>query len=93
MDKEKEIQEMAKNMCSSYAEYCGCGCRVENCPIDTFAKNAIDAGYRKADEVRKETAEKIWEKVYNLIKNAKKDLTSDTIIGFAKMFSGVEVKE
>lgn len=48
---ETEINKLAKTMCSSYGPYCGCGCRVEHCPIEQFAQNAINAGYRKSREI------------------------------------------
>lgn len=59
MDKEKEIEEMVDVLwrhCGNLInEYCEGESNCANC----IAKKLTDAGYRKADEVRKETAKEI----------------------------------
>ena len=59
MNKEKEIEEMVDVLwghCGNLInEYCEGESHCANC----IAKKLTDAGYRKADEVSKETAKKI----------------------------------
>lgn len=57
----KAIEEMAKVL---YGHYCGedkCGsCKMPNCANYHRAELLVKADYRKADEVRKETAKEIY---------------------------------
>lgn len=71
MNKEKQIEEMAKLMCESTRrcyELCG-DCYGEK---DNFygckglAESFYDAGYRKAEEVRKETARECLKILHNI---------------------------
>lgn len=76
MTKEDQIEEMAHAMkgCISYdcAE-----CRkthayngdLFNCFAEDYANRLYNAGYRKADEVRKETAREILNLVYQRVKD------------------------
>lgn len=41
----KKIEELKKAMCNDYAPYCGCGCRVQHCPIEKFANNLESRNY------------------------------------------------
>ncbi len=64
MDREKEIEEMAKTLCCLYGtiecDTCAVICGVpENC------ERLYDAGYRKADEVEKKTVRKILGELWN----------------------------
>ncbi|MCD8308454.1 MAG: hypothetical protein LUD19_01270 [Clostridia bacterium] len=64
MDKEKEIQEMAdiaEIYCSNHFDEKICN-NEDDCNKCTFYALA-EAGYRKADEVRKETAKEILQEV------------------------------
>ncbi len=65
MSKQKEIEEMADVLwghCGNLInEYCEGKSHCANC----IAKKLTDAGYRKADEVRKETAKEILQDLYD----------------------------
>lgn len=67
MNKEKQIEEMAKDLCK-YATslYCASGeCVNHNCLVDYRALEILyDKGYRKADEVAREICESIIEYSY-----------------------------
>ena len=66
MDKEKQIEEMAKTLCSDYGEckYCICK-KVESetnvCTVESDCEELYNAGYRKASEVAEEIFAEIWE--------------------------------
>ncbi|MCD8372022.1 MAG: hypothetical protein LUD27_01830 [Clostridia bacterium] len=104
MDKEIEIQEMAKVLCGdkskhlSSCKYCG----ETSCYFITNTELLYNAGYRKADEVRKETAKEILQELYDQTFE-RKDPYSDSdkakeiidraeILHTAKMY-GVEIDE
>lgn len=67
MTKQEQIEEISKAACAACAPLAICPitpdfrpCR----PAVEYAKAAYDAGYRKADEVRKETAKEILDMLY-----------------------------
>lgn len=71
MIKEEQIEEMAK--CCTYFDNGKCCADVTNitecdlmCEMFGVLANLEMAGYRKADEVRKETAKEIFEKIEKL---------------------------
>lgn len=62
MDKEKQIEEMAKVLCQNVlTEYCASGsCSNSNCLVNAKALYTLyNAGYRKASEVAREIFEEI----------------------------------
>lgn len=105
MDKEKEIEGLAKTTCGYNGRKCNIcynyvdGTFVEKCPHHHLAKYLIEEGYRKAEEVRKETAKEILQKLYsnaerncNLGGHCQEVIHIDDIIITAKEY-GVEVDE
>lgn len=87
MDKEREIEEMCE-IARKYSE------DIANTPyykgVKTDMEAIYEAGYRKADEVRKETAKEILQAVYN------EWFKSETIDLFVKNLAkkyGIEVDE
>ena len=92
-NKEMQIEEMAKIYCKT--EFlCNNGCQTEGCRIYEICDTLYNAGYRKADEVRKETAEKI---LNELIDSSNKITFFDCrmALGLDKLAKkyGVEIKE
>lgn len=68
MTKQEQIEEMTKLINSKEIYPCEDDVHCENCFCshkDT-AEKLYNAGYRKAEEVRKETAKKIFQKVVNI---------------------------
>lgn len=61
MTKEEQIEEIAKWLDELWVNY-------ESTPREV-AESIINAGYRKADEVRKETAREILNLVYQRVKD------------------------
>lgn len=83
----KEIEEMARTIiqpCKISCKECDKKCRDYN-----LSRSLYNAGYRKAEEVRKETAKEILQQVYDFLndKNDKFD-----VFELAKEY-GVEVEE
>ena len=62
MDKEKEIEEMADILKQADRAWCRLADKTPS-PYEYDAEKVIEAGYRKADEVRKETAKEILQDV------------------------------
>lgn len=63
---EQQIEEIAKIACVACASYV-CPILADFRPCEAakgYAKVVYDAGYRKADEVRKETAKEILDMLY-----------------------------
>ena len=58
MNKEQQISEMAKIVDEMYNVY--------TTTADDIAEGLYNAGYRKAEEARKETAKEIFQKVVNI---------------------------
>ena len=62
MDKEKQIEEMAKDLCRlpNTCEECPVGDITKNkCAARKYAERAYNANYRKASEVAEEIFEKL----------------------------------
>ena len=69
MTKQEQIDEMAKTACVACSPKACCpllpNARPCNAALE-YAKAVYDAGYRKADEVRKETAKEILDMLYDM---------------------------
>ena len=90
-EREKRIAEMAKACCEDFnSRVCiqgTCG-RIAICPLSTTAcQRLYDAGYRKADEVRKE----IFSKLIEVSKNFDGNLPLGVLKAWAIEY-GVEVE-
>ena len=59
MNKEKEIEELNDELADFCEEIVNISCGDELACADCLARHLIEAGYRKTDEVRKETAREI----------------------------------
>lgn len=81
-ERDKRIQEMAQSgsiVCK------GCDCtKCANCVHYNRAKELYDTGYRKADEVRKETAKNIFKALDEIIAKSE---NADDILLYGKNFS------
>lgn len=64
MNKDKQIEEMAKTMCFQRESCAVTSCTEVNCETTWLAENLYNAGYRKASEIFEEI-EKIIDKHYN----------------------------
>lgn len=64
MNKQEQIEEMATELSNSSDKH---GYDLKECEIDLLALDLYDSGYRKAEEVRKETAKVILEIMSNII--------------------------
>ena len=93
MNKQKQIEELKKILCTPCAELVEEHDKTKNLPA-IYAETLYNAGYRKADEVRKETAEKI---LNELIDSSNKITFFDCrmALGLDKLAKqyGVEVEE
>ena len=59
MSRDKQIEEMAKDICR-VEERCIVGCQpTQKCRAHKYAERAYNAGYRKASEVAREIFEEI----------------------------------
>lgn len=80
-DKEKQIQEIAQIICGRSKDDI---CIIDNTSCDSsccwarIAEAIYNVGYRKADEVRRETAKKIFDALYQWL-----DLENTEKCGFA----------
>ena len=66
---EQQIEEIAKIACAACAPHACCPLTAKFRPCEAaleYAKAVHDAGYRKADEVRKETAKEILYMLYEM---------------------------
>ena len=95
MDKEKELDQM-RNTLDSYLKRNPIG-YIENIPL-FICSVLIEDGYRKADEVRKETIKEIWERVSNVEGAATESAISYSmkiVAEFERIFAecSVEVEE
>lgn len=94
MTKQQEIEEMAEvlsdDFCATFDDGQG-----QDCSLDCDkcrAHRVVEAGYRKADEVRKETLKEIFSWLHIRTKNGR--VIDDTVlIKTAKETFGVEVDE
>lgn len=59
-----EIEIIAKAMCSSYGPYCGSGCLIERCPIESFAKNLVQKKYQFEQEVARKVLQELYDKCW-----------------------------
>ena len=69
MTKQEQIEEISKAACAACAPQAICPILPDFRPCKPaveYAKAAYDAGYRKADEVRKETAKEILDILYDM---------------------------
>jgi hypothetical protein len=100
--KQEQIEEMAKIACATCAA--GACCEpVDARPCDAaleYAEALYDAGYRKADEVRKETAREILDMLYDKCSEINDEtgegmgnfVSDDDILFLAKHY-GVEIEK
>lgn len=111
MNKEKEIEEMYDEIYADIAIQFGAGDYIEGDDREVLAKQIVkhlqEWGYRKADEVRKETAKEILKSLYDefskrveVVSETRGALYSYSIFGQAKSVVsymakqyGVEVDE
>ena len=76
MNKEKQIEEMAKAMHDGCAIVRGTNqCRGENC-LDCGAVTLYEKGYRKASDVAREIIQDIIEPVWEAYKNSEDEMTT-----------------
>lgn len=69
MNKQEQIEEMAKTSCVACAPHNCCPILDKFRPCDAaleYAEAIYNAGYRKVDEVRKETAKEILDMLYDM---------------------------
>lgn len=104
MNEEKEIEDKientvfyAKKEAEKQADEFGyTGDKREFHILSTIAKVLVVAGYRKAEEVRKETAKRIYQRLYDLCTKDNPfgayDLLKEDVLGWAKE-DGVEIEE
>lgn len=96
MNKQEQIEEMAvlgcvRNPQAHTAEECAkCGFKQGMCNAYRHAEALYDAGYRKADEVRKGTAKEILQEWAD--DNSSMGLDNTFVNNIAKKY-GVEVEE
>ena len=103
MDKEKEIDDTEEVIefendalvwCEELQNIC-CGDEIScaNC----IARHLYEAGYRKADVVRKETAKEIYERVDKwldvIVPHTKEETILICLLGWIKTKFGIEVDE
>lgn len=92
MDNEKEIKELAKNFCPNAGRGCkhcvhnnsfnAMSDKIRSCYFLIGSSNAIEAGYRKADEVRKETAKEMKQTIKDIIRYALRNKGNTSIPHF-----------
>ena len=69
MTKQEQIEEMSKVACAACAPNAFCPLHPDSRPCEAakeYAKAVHDAGYRKVDGVRKETAKEILDILYDM---------------------------
>ena len=69
MTKQEQIEEITKTACVACAPHACCPLTANFRPCGAaieYAKAVYDAGYRKADVVRKETAKEILDMLYDM---------------------------
>lgn len=95
MNKEKEIEGMASDIADICVDLADTSCGDKQC-CTCMSKYLIEAGYRKAEEVRKETEKHIYQKLYDLCTKDNPfgayDLLKEDVLGWAKE-DGVEIEE
>lgn len=94
MTKQEQIEEMAKTACVACSPKACCPLLANARPCEAaleYAKAVYDGGYRKADDVRKETAREILNRIKLYATDSKTDLI-DLIDEIANA-NGVEVEQ
>lgn len=93
MDKEREIEEMAIVLSTEDGSTDDCpDCEhITMCFRQCDAEKLYNEGYRKADDVRKETAKEILQDLYELCKE-RQEISWDDIYYFVLKY-GVDVEE
>ena len=69
MTKQEQIEEISKTACVACAPHNCCPLPANFRPCEAaleYAKAVYDAGYRKVDDVRKETAREILDMLYDM---------------------------
>lgn len=90
MDEEKDVTRLCHALIDA---------GLFNAPIrlKTISEAVIRAGYRKADEVRRETAKEIYERVDKwldeIVPHTREETTLICLIGWIKTKFGLEVDE
>ncbi len=95
MDKEKEIEEMIEVLKNKHFEK-----NLDEYIADiprAFCSALVEAGYRKADEVRKEMAKEIYERVDKwldeIVPHTREETILICLLGWIKTKFGIEVDE
>lgn len=101
MDKEKEIEALAV----AAMDKCNGGCSdcshlklgMYGCTGHLYATRVYEAGYRKADEVRKETAKEILQRLFDIVREQAAHIMSTPVdwvsnVEYLAKEYGVEVK-
>ena len=83
--REKAIEEMKNMFCYNYPTMCKACCFEDSCLPQVYSERLYDAGYRKEEEVRKETIIQVAKWLNGLADN-------DLIYLLLRKF-GVEVEE
>lgn len=102
--KQEQIEEMAKTSCVACAPHNCCPILDKFRPCDAaleYAEAVYDEGYRKVDEVRKETAKEILNDLYFNLKSSVQDKVAKSndyynVAGWVEEIAkeyGVEVEE
>lgn len=78
MNRDKQIEKMAKDLC--HTDTCeikkiGIPCN-HRCKAHIYATRAIDKGYRKASEVAREIIQDIIEPIWEAYQNSENEMTS-----------------
>lgn len=95
MDKEKEIEEMIEVLKNKHFEK-----NLDEYIADiprAICSALVEAGYRKADEVRKEMAKEIYERVDKwldeIVPHTREETILICLLGWIKTKFGIEVDE
>ena len=98
MDREEELGMMAQGvLCFAKGIRCAdCVKKGKPCDVYVIMARMYDRGYRFADEVRKETEKRIYQRLYDLCTKdnpfGAHDLLKEDVLGWAKE-DGVEIEE
>ena len=65
MSKDKQIEEMAQDICKGRRNCAKCTAYPDACKAVEYAERYYTAGYRKADEVSREIFEEIEQEIKN----------------------------
>lgn len=96
--RKKAIYEMAESICPKFEIQCY-DCH-RDCNVEEDSERLYDAGYRKADEVRKETAKRFLKMLYDIGVDRQTietcgiyDVNGSELARFVSQEFGVEVEE